>query len=384
MQSPTEGLALTQEYIEPWKSFNEVPQIQIEGISKRYGDFPALRKLDLEIYKGEFFSLLGSSGCGKSTLLRILGGFEPPSKGRILIDGIDITTLPPYKRPINMMFQSYALFPHMTVEENIAFGLKQENLSRKEIVNRVDHYLELVDMINLRKRNPDQLSGGQKQRVALARCLAKQPQVLLLDEPMAALDKRLREKTQFQLVNIQEKVGITFIMVTHDQEEAMTMSTRLGIMRGGQILQVGTPKEIYEYPNSQYVATFIGDANVLEGVVVETHQDHSVLRNDENNCKIYVSPASSAALDSLANVSIRPEKILISKEPFDLDYNVLSGTVSEIAYYGDVSMYHIELPSKQIIQAMVPNLLRGSERQITWNDKVYLHWKPQNGVLLVA
>jgi putrescine transport system ATP-binding protein len=370
--------------IEPWQSFDEIPQIQIEGISKRYGNFPALRKLDLEIYKGEFFSLLGSSGCGKTTLLRILGGFESPSQGRVLIDGIDITKLPPYKRPINMMFQSYALFPHMTVEENVAFGLKQENLSKKEIINRTDHYLELVDMIDLRKRKPDQLSGGQRQRVALARCLAKQPRVLLLDEPMAALDKRLREKTQFQLVNIQEKVGITFIMVTHDQEEAMTMSTRLGIMRGGQILQVGTPKEIYEYPNSQYVATFIGNANVLDGVVVETHQDHSVIRNDENDCMIYVSPASNAAVDSLAHVSIRPEKILISKEPFDVEYNTLTGVVDEIAYWGDVSMYHIQLASQQIIQVMVPNLLRGADRPITWNDKVYLHWKPQNGVLLVS
>lgn len=369
---------------EPWQSFDEIPQIQIEGISKRYGNFPALRKLDLEIYKGEFFSLLGGSGCGKTTLLRILGGFEQPSHGRVLIDGVDITKLPPYKRPINMMFQSYALFPHMTVEENVAFGLRQESLSKKDIINRSDHYLELVDMIDLRHRKPDQLSGGQRQRVALARCLAKQPRVLLLDEPMAALDKRLREKTQFQLVNIQEKVGITFIMVTHDQEEAMTMSTRLGIMRGGQILQVGTPKEIYEYPNSQYVATFIGNANVLDGVVVETHQNHTVIRDDENDCTIYVSPASSAAIDSLAHVSIRPEKILISKEPFDVEYNTLSGIVDEIAYWGDVSMYHIQLPSKQVVQVMVPNLLRGADRPITWNDKVYLHWKPQNGVLLVT
>lgn len=369
---------------EPWQSFDEIPQIQIEAISKRFGNFPALRKLDLEIYKGEFFSLLGGSGCGKTTLLRILGGFEQPSHGRILIDGVDITKLPPYKRPINMMFQSYALFPHLTVEDNVAFGLRQESLSKKEIINRSDHYLELVDMIDLRHRKPDQLSGGQRQRVALARCLAKQPRVLLLDEPMTALDKRLREKTQFQLVNIQEKVGITFIMVTHDQEEAMTMSTRLGIMRGGQILQVGTPKEIYEYPNSQYVATFIGNANVLNGVVIEAHQNHSVIRDDENNCTIYVSPASSAAVDSLAHVSIRPEKILISKEPFDVDYNILSGIVDEIAYWGDVSMYHIQLASKQIVQVMVPNLLRGADRPITWNDKVYLHWKPQNGVLLVT
>lgn len=375
---------MTKDRTEPWQSFDETPQIQIEGITKRFGDFPALRKLDLEIYKGEFFSLLGGSGCGKSTLLRILGGFETPTKGRILIDGVDITKLPPYERSINMMFQSYALFPHMTVEENVAFGLKQENLPRKEISNRVDHYLELVDMIDLRKRTPNQLSGGQRQRIALARCLAKQPRVLLLDEPMAALDKRLREKTQFQLVNIQEKVGITFIMVTHDQEEAMTMSTRIGIMRGGQILQVGTPKEIYEYPNSQYVATFIGNANVLDGVVIENHQNYSVIRDDENECTIYVSPASSAALDSRVHVSIRPEKVLISKEPFDADYNNLSGIVTEIAYWGDVSMYHIELPSKQVVQAMVPNLLRGAERPITWDDKVYLHWKPQNGVLLVV
>lgn len=375
---------MKREQLEPWQSIEEAPQIQIEGISKRYGEFPALRKIDLEIYKGEFFSLLGGSGCGKTTLLRILGGFETPSKGRIIIDGIDVTHMPPYNRPINMMFQSYALFPHMSVEENVAFGLKQEKLARKEIVTRVEHYLELVDMIDFRKRRPDQLSGGQRQRVALARCLAKQPRVLLLDEPMAALDKRLREKTQFQLVNIQEKVGITFIMVTHDQEEAMTMSSRMGIMRGGQILQVGTPKEIYEYPNSQYVATFIGNANVIEGFVQEVHKDHTVIYSEENDCKIYVSPASSSPLDSGVAVSVRPEKVLISKTPFNVEYNMLSGTVVEIAYWGDVSMYHVELDSKAIVQVMVPNLLRGAERSITWNDRVYLHWKPQNGVLLVS
>lgn len=363
---------------------NEAPQIQIQGISKRFGNFPALRKIDLEIHKGEFFSLLGGSGCGKTTLLRILGGFEVPSKGHVLIDGVDITHLPPYKRPINMMFQSYALFPHMNVEENVAFGLKQENLTRREIENRVDHYLELVDMIDLKKRTPHQLSGGQQQRVALARCLAKQPRVLVLDEPMAALDKRLREKTQFQLVNIQEKVGITFIMVTHDQEEAMTMSTRIGIMRGGQILQVGTPKEIYEYPNSQYVATFIGTANLLDGIVKEIHQNHCLIYDEKNECTIYALPLSNASVDSSVHVSIRPEKIQISKEPLDIGYNVLSGTVVEIAYWGDVSMYHVQLPSKQVVQAMVPNLLRGAERSITWNDRVYLHWKPQNSVLLVV
>lgn len=375
---------MAEQTLESWQKFDEAPQIEIQGVSKWYGNFPALRKQDLDIYKGEFFSLLGGSGCGKTTLLRILGGFEKPSSGRVLINGVDITDLPPYKRPINMMFQSYALFPHMTVEDNVAFGLRQEKFARKDLQDRVEHYLELVDMIEFRHRRPNQLSGGQRQRIALARCLAKQPQVLLLDEPMAALDKRLRERTQFQLVNIQEKVGITFIMVTHDQEEAMTMSTRIGIMRAGQILQVGQPKEIYEHPNSQYVATFIGNANVFEGVVSKNYQNYSLIRDEENECTIQISPASNAAADSNVFVSVRPEKIEISKKPFKAKYNTLSGTVAEIAYWGDVSMYHIELASKKIVQVMVPNLLRGAERPITWNDKVYLHWKSQNGVLLVV
>lgn len=381
----TEGKILTGESLETrQQTSEESPEIQIHGVSKWYGSFPSLRKLNLDIYKGEFFSLLGGSGCGKTTLLRILAGFETPSSGKILINGVDITGLPPYKRPINMMFQSYALFPHMNVEDNVAFGLRQEKFSRKDIQDRVEHYLELVDMIDLRHRRPDQLSGGQRQRIALARCLAKQPQVLLLDEPMAALDKRLRERTQFQLVNIQEKVGITFIMVTHDQEEAMTMSSRIGIMRAGQILQVGQPKEIYEYPNSQYVATFIGNANVFEGVVVKNYQNYSLIKDEESESEIQISPASNTAVGSNVYVSVRPEKIEISKKPFKAKYNTFSGMVTEIAYWGDVSMYHIELPSKKVVQVMVPNLLRGAERPITWNDRVYLHWKSQNGVLLVV
>lgn len=375
---------MSRDQLEPWQSFDEEPQIRIEGVSKSYGDFPALRKINLDIHKGEFFSLLGGSGCGKTTLLRILGGFETPTKGKILIDGIDVTNMPPYKRPINMMFQSYALFPHMSVEQNVAFGLKQDGLARKEIANRVEHYLELVDMIDLRKRKPDQLSGGQKQRVALARSLVKQPRVLLLDEPMAALDKSLREKTQFELVNIQEKVAVTFVVVTHDQEEAMTMSSRVGVMRGGQILQVGTPKEVYEYPNSQYVAKFVGSANLFSGIVSEVHADHTVVYCEEHHCTISVSPSSGVALDSLVNVSVRPEKVLISKDPFTSDYNTLSGTVVEIAYSGSVSIFHVELLSKQRVQVMVPNILRDEESSITWNDKVYLYWHPQNGVLLVS
>lgn len=375
---------MSRDQLEPWQSFDEEPQIRIEGVSKSYGDFPALRKINLDIHKGEFFSLLGGSGCGKTTLLRILGGFETPTKGKILIDGIDVTNMPPYKRPINMMFQSYALFPHMSVEQNVAFGLKQDGLARKEIANRVEHYLELVDMIDLRKRKPDQLSGGQKQRVALARSLVKQPRVLLLDEPMAALDKSLREKTQFELVNIQEKVAVTFVVVTHDQEEAMTMSSRVGVMRGGQILQVGTPKEVYEYPNSQYVAKFVGSANLFSGIVSEVHVDHTVVYCEEHQCTISVSPSSGVALDSLVNVSVRPEKVLISKDPFTSEYNTLSGTVVEIAYSGSVSIFHVELLSKQRVQVMVPNILRDEESSITWNDKVYLYWHPQNGVLLVS
>src|ERR1017187_313874 len=249
----------------PWSDPPARPYVQIDRVTKSFGDFKAVDDVSLKIYKGEIFCLLGASGCGKTTLLRMLGGFETPSSGRILIDGEDMTGVPPYERPVNMMFQSYALFPHMTVEQNVAFGLKQDRVPRPEIAERVATMLELVKLGGLGKRKPHQLSGGQKQRVALARSLVKRPKLLLLDEPLGALDKKLREHTQFELVSLQDKLGVTFIVVTHDQEEAMTLASRIGVMNHGEIVQAGTPSEIYEFPNSKFVADFIGSANMFEG-----------------------------------------------------------------------------------------------------------------------
>ncbi len=370
--------------LEPWQNPNEEPYISIENISKNFGNFPAVVDFNLEIYKGEFFSLLGGSGCGKSTLLRMLAGFEQPTSGKIYIDGMDMTNIPPYERPVNMMFQSYALFPHMTVEQNVAFGLKQENMAKSEIKDRVYDLLDLVELKAFAKRKPNQLSGGQRQRTALARSLAKQPKVLLLDEPLAALDKKLRDKTQFELVNIQEEVGVTFIMVTHDQEEAMTMSTRVGVMEQGRIRQVGAPREVYEYPNSRFSAEFIGSINLFDGLVVEEERDHALVRDEENDCTLYISHSASVPLGSQATVAIRPEKVTITKTPPKTDRNFTKGEVEEIAYLGDVSIYHVRLKSGKLVMATVPNLQRGAALPIEWEEEVYLKWNSNSGIILTA
>lgn len=370
---------------QPWQDPKEKPYIEIDNVSKAFDGVPALNHVCLSIYKGEFFSLLGPSGCGKTTLLRLLGGFEAPDSGKILIDGIDMASMPPYERPVNMMFQSYALFPHMTVESNVAFGLRQEGVPKRELRERVDDALKLVRMDRYAHRKPHQLSGGQRQRVALARSLIKRPKLLLLDEPLAALDKVLREETQFELVNIQEEVGITFIMVTHDQEEAMTMSTRLGIMEEGRIRQTGTSQEIYEYPNSLYVADFIGTINIFEGIVTEDHPDHVVVASDEVACALYISHSSSAPVGAQVSIAIRPEKIMMSKEPpQNKKYNWTKGIVNEIAYFGDVSVYYVALANGKRVLATTPNLVRLAERPINWDDEVYLQWLPENGVILLA
>lgn len=370
--------------LEPWQSSDQDPYIVLENVSKHYGNVPILKDVSLEIYKGEFFSLLGPSGCGKTTLLRLLSGLEFPDQGRILIDGIDITNIPPDKRPVNMMFQSYALFPHMTVAENVAFGLRQEKRLEKDIQKRVQSLLKLVHMDDLKDRKPHQLSGGQRQRVALARSLAKRPKVLLLDEPLAALDKQLRESTQFELVNIQESVGVTFVMVTHDQEEAMTMSTRLGILESGAIRQIGTPSEIYEFPNSHYVANFIGIMNMFDGIVSEEASDHIKIRCDDLDQEIYVTHAAGIPIGAQTSVAIRPEKVSVSTKPVKSEYNHIKGIVTDIGYLGDVSIYHVTIPSGKVIQAMLPNLMRMNQQDITWNDQVYLYWKPENATLLLA
>ena len=357
------------------------PYLQIKGLAKKYGDNLAVKPLELDIYQHEIFALLGSSGSGKSTLLRMLAGMEKPTDGQIILDGQDITHLAPYDRPINMMFQSYALFPHMTVEDNIAFGLKQDKLPKDEIAARVDEMLRLVQMPQYAKRKPHQLSGGQQQRVALARSLAKRPKLLLLDEPLGALDKKLRQQTQFELVNTLEKVGVTCIMVTHDQEEAMTMATRIAIMSDGQLQQVGTPSDVYDYPNSRFTAEFIGETNIFDGVVIEDHADYAVIECEglENHVRIDHGLGGPSEQDLW--VSIRPEDIDLYKEKPDHlgDYNWAKGTVKEIAYLGSFAIYHIKLANGRVVKSQVPAPY-WYVRNITpptWDETVYISW-PEN------
>lgn len=370
--------------LELWEDPKAKPYIVIEGVSKAYNGVSVVKNISLSIYKGELFALLGGSGSGKTTLLRMLAGFETPDTGRIYIDDIDITDVPPYDRPVNMMFQSYALFPHMTVEQNVSFGLKQEGLPKNIIHDKVSWVLDLVKMGNLRNRRPDSLSGGQRQRVALARSLVKEPKLLLLDEPLGALDKNLREQTQFELVNIQEEVGVTFIMVTHDQEEAMTMAGRMGIMEEGHIRQVGAPHDIYEFPNSRYVAEFIGSINMFEGVVMEDEPDHVIIQSQELGCDLNVTESAAVPLGTHVVVAVRPEKISITSKVPTSKFNMAKGIVREIAYLGDISIYYVELASGKIVMAARPNLLRFSELDVQWDDEVYLHWQPENGVVLTS
>jgi putrescine transport system ATP-binding protein len=374
----------TKRKLELWQDVNASPYIQIDNVTKMYGEIIAIKGISISIYRGEFFSLLGESGCGKTTLLRVLSGLEDLTSGKIFIDDVDITDWPAYRRPVNMMFQSYALFPHMTVYQNIAFGLKQDGLSRASIEERVKESLGLVQLGGYEDRRPDQLSGGQKQRVALARSLAKRPKLLLLDEPLAALDKKLREQTQFELVNIQERVGITFIVVTHNQEEAMTMSTRIAVMEEGKIRQVGSPHDIYEFPNSKFVAGFIGNVNLFSGFVIEEELDQILIESSETDCLIYAAHTGVLPIGARVNVAIRPEKIQISLTKPAYPRNWTQGIVREIAYLGDISIYHVELASGKIVRATLPNLLRLAERNIKWDDVVYLFWRSENSIVLTA
>jgi len=370
--------------LQPWQDPKAKPYIHLEGVSKEFGGTLVVDNVTLSVFQGEFFSLLGPSGCGKTTLLRMLAGFEMPSQGKIYIDGMDVTRRPAYDRPVNMMFQSYALFPHMTVEQNVAFGLKQEKRSKGEMKERIENALRLVQMEKYGTRRPHQLSGGQRQRVALARSLVKRPKLLLLDEPLAALDKKLREQTQFELVNIQEEVGVTFIMVTHDQEEAMTMSTRLGVMDHGRISQIGTPNEVYEYPHSEYVADFIGSINKFEGRVIEEEADHVLVESEDAGCDLYVSHATDTPLGSQVTVAIRPEKIMIATTPPEQKRNATKGIVKDIGYLGDISIYHVELESGKTVLSTQPNLVRLAERSVTWDDEVYLFWRAESSIVLTT
>ena len=369
----------------PWLDGDAEPFIKIRNVTKKFGEFTAVDNIDLDIYKGELFSLLGGSGCGKTTLLRMLAGFEPPSSGTIYIDGVDMTDVPPYARPINMMFQSYALFPHMTVEQNVAYGLKRDKIPKDEITRRVDEILSMVELSDFIKRKPHQLSGGQRQRVALARALVKRPKVLLLDEPLGALDKRLREQTQFELINIQDQLGVTFVVVTHDQEEAMTLSTRMAMMDAGKFQQIGTPTEVYEYPESRLVANFIGSANMFEGRVSQSGLDHVVVTSKELGVEFNTEHTNSIIEGTKVWIAVRPEKITLSKTPLDVTTNQLKGVVVDIGYHGKTSTYRIRISNDQIIEVSVPSQKRpkGDRQSIDWDEEIYMNWDQSNAVVLM-
>lgn len=357
--------------------------IQIKDVSKHFGDFVAVDSVNLEIGRGELFCILGGSGCGKSTLLRMMAGFETPTSGRILIDGVDITNQAPYHRPVNMMFQSYAIFPHMTVEKNVAYGLEKDRVPKDELQTRVTEILDLVKLTEFSKRKPDQLSGGQRQRVALARALVKRPKVLLLDEPLAALDKKLREHTQFELMNIQDELGITFVVVTHDQEEAMILSTRIAVMDEGRFEQVGRPKEVYEYPANRFVADFIGNINMFEGTVDAVTDGSISVSADEADSPLSGLTDRSMQIGDKVCIAVRPEKIYISdNEPENPQDTRLAGVVHDLGYYGNLSIYRIRLKSGKIVQVSAQNRRRSAERHLEWDDEVFISWRPHSAVVL--
>ena len=367
----------------PWKDSSLAPLIRFERVTKRFGTVTAIDDLSLNVYEREFFALLGPSGCGKTTLMRLLAGFETPTAGRVLLRGEDLSGVPPYRRPVNLMFQSYALFPHMSVFDNVAFGLRQERTSREEVAARVDEMLNLVNLTGLERRKPDQLSGGQRQRVALARSLAKRPKVLLLDEPLAALDKQLREQTQFELMELQVKLGMTFMIVTHDQEEAMAVADRIAVMDRGRIVQMGTPAEIYEQPATRYVAEFIGDVNLIEAKVSGRDDKGLLLQSDMIATPLRTSADESVASGTGVTIALRPEKVKITvRKPADAAENTVRGVVTGIAYLGDFSIYRVTLENGVVFKAARPNVTRVSDQPIAWNDKVFLSWTPEAGVVL--
>ena len=356
--------------------------LRIQGITKYFDESLAVDDVSLDIRRGEIFALLGASGSGKSTLLRMIAGFEHPTSGKIILDGEDITNQPPYQRQINMMFQSYALFPHMTVEQNLAFGLKQDKLGKDVIRERVDRMLKLVHMEKYARRRPHQLSGGQRQRVALARSLAKQPKLLLLDEPMGALDKKLRTEMQLEVVDILESVGVTCVMVTHDQEEAMTMADRIAIMDEGFIQQVGSPVDVYESPTSRMVAEFIGSVNIFEGEIIDDEEDHMTLRSAYLEHDIYIGHGVSSGVDNRQMwFALRPEKTWMSTEQPEGEFNWSPGVVQDMAYLGGHTVYYVRLNSGKIVQCFLANTERRAERP-TWDDAVYVHWMNDSGVVL--
>ncbi len=374
-------LSKTPVVFAPWNDPNEKPLIQFKNVTKRFGDFTAIDNLTLDIYAKEFFALLGPSGCGKTTLMRMLAGFEMPSEGQILLGGQDIVKVPPNKRPVNMMFQSYALFPHLSVFDNIAFGLRRSDMPKDQIKDRVAEMLRLTRLEKFAKRKPHQISGGQRQRVALARSLAKAPKLLLLDEPLGALDKKLRNDTQFELMDIQEKTGTTFVIVTHDQEEAMTVASRIAVMDNGKLIQVDTPSGIYEEPNSVYVADFIGDVNIIEGnaKVVEGGIE---IHYAEGAAPIHAKTDKHITDGQRVSYAIRPEKIAVTSEPMTDRANHAHGTILDIGYLGHLSSYFVTLGSGQKVEASMTNSRRLSRRDFTWEDNVWLSWTDTAGVVL--
>jgi putrescine transport system ATP-binding protein len=382
--APTRVLTPQQQSADrPWLDPDASPQIVIESVHKTFGAFTAVDGVNLKIFKGEMFALVGASGCGKTTLLRMLAGFATPTGGRILIEGVDMTAVPPHERPVNMMFQSYALFPHMTVADNVGYGLRRLKLDGAARTKRVADALDMVQLGPMGRRKPHQLSGGQRQRVALARALIRRPKVLLLDEPLSALDKKLREQTQFELMNIQAQVGITFVFVTHDQDEAMALSTRIAVMNRGQVVQVGTPSEIYEFPQSRFVADFIGTTNLFEGTVNGSHPGHIVVRSAEAGCDLVVDETGRFGSGQRVWVALRPEKIRLSKQPLGGDrINQVKGVVWELGYLGNRSTYRIKTETGKLVTVFAQNERRTSEWSIDWSDEVYLSWTANCAVVL--
>ena len=369
----------------PWKDPNKKPIVRFENVTKRFGDFVAVDNCTLDIYEREFFALLGPSGCGKTTLLRMLAGFEKPTSGRVLVEGRDITDLAPYEREaVNMMFQSYALFPHMTVEGNIGFGLRQESMAKADIEARVGEAMHMVELTQFAKRKPSQLSGGQQQRVALARAIAKKPRIMLLDEPLGALDKRLRQQAQFELMSIQESTGTTFIIVTHDQEEAMTVSSRIAVMDHGKFVQVATPGEIYEAPQSRYCASFIGDVNILEGKVVSVADHYADIVWANGNARFKAIERGPLSKDQQVWLALRPEKLRISLEKPQNAVNAIPGKVSDIGYLGPITHYHVIIAPGVRVTALRANAAQTVEQNISWENEVWLEWPADAGVILTS
>ena len=380
--------------VKPAPHVNGNAIIRFENVTKRFGKVVAVDSVNLEIREGEFFALLGPSGCGKTTLLRMLAGFETPTEGRIFIDGKDIAHLPPNKRPVNMVFQSYAVFPHMKVAENVGYGLKMDGVAGPECASRVKEALELVKLDGLADRMPDQLSGGQRQRVALARALVKRPRVLLLDEPLSALDAKLRDQMRSELTSLQEKVGITFIMVTHDQDEALAIATRCAVMNRGLLTQVASPADLYEFPNSRFVADFVGSVNMFEGVLDKDEQDHAIVRAPELAAPVYLDHGVTGAKGSTVWVALRPEKIEMHKraegsaamkmEDAPTGANVVAGTIRDIVYLGSETIFEIELAGGRRVKTFRSNLTRYDQEDFTWDEPVWLAWHACSPAVLLS